>query len=83
MEGCEGFFFLFSLDGIVDSVKMIYIICDYDCDKFEVCKWLFMVVVDWLNLVDGVVWIKVDMKDQYYNMCEIIEKDMWVVELVK
>lgn len=82
-EGREGFFFLLSLDGTVDSAKMTYIIRDHDRDKFEARKRLFMAVADRLNLADGVARIKVDMKDQYYNMREIIEKDMRVVELAK
>ena len=82
-EGREGFFFLLSLDGTVDSAKMTYIIRDHDRDKFEARKRLLMAVADRLNLADGVARIKVDMKDQYYNMREIIEKDMRVVELAK
>lgn len=81
--GRQGFFHLLSLNGTVDGAKMTYIIRDHDRAKFEARKRLLIAQADRLNLASGADRIKVDMKDQYYNMREVIEKDMRVVELAK
>lgn len=79
----EGFFFLLALDGTVDNAKLTYIIRDHDRENFEARKQLFKAVAAKINERLGVEHVKVDMKDQYYNMREVIEKDMTVVELAK
>ncbi|ETY74259.1 peptidase T [Lactiplantibacillus fabifermentans] len=82
-QGREGFFFMLALDGTVDSAKMTYIIRDHDRDKFEARKALFKEAAAKINAQYDVEHIKIDMKDQYYNMREVIEKDMTVVDLAK
>jgi len=83
-SGREGFFHLLSLDGTVDAAKMTYIIRDHDRANFEARKQTFQAVADQINArFDGVERVQVIMKDQYYNMREVIEKDMTVVELAK
>ncbi|CAM3056449.1 peptidase T [Lactiplantibacillus plajomi] len=81
--GREGFFHLLSLEGTVDGAKMTYIIRDHDRAKFEARKRLFVADADAINLAQGGEYVQVDVKDQYYNMREVIEKDMGVVELAK
>lgn len=81
--GREGFFHLLALNGTVDGAKLTYIIRDHDRAKFEARKRLLIAVADQINLATGGNYVQVDMKDQYYNMREVIEKDMAVVELAK
>jgi len=82
-EGREGFFHLHKLEGTVDQASMGYIIRDHDSKKFEAQKALFKDVADKMNQAYGSERIKVVVKDQYYNMREIIEKDMTVVTLAE
>ncbi|RRK11003.1 peptidase T [Lactiplantibacillus garii] len=81
--GREGFFHLLALDGTVDGAKLTYIIRDHDRAKFEARKRLIVADADQVNLAHGGQYVQVDVKDQYYNMREVIEKDMGVVELAK
>ncbi|AVK60449.1 peptidase T [Lactobacillus sp. CBA3605] len=82
-SGREGFFHLLALDGTVDNAKMTYIIRDHDRATFEARKKTFQAAADQINAQYGVNHLKVMMKDQYYNMREVIEKDMTVVDLAK
>jgi len=82
-EGREGFFHLYSMTGDVDTAHLSYIIRDHDHDVFEDRKKLFAGVADQMNKAFGSDRVKVTIKDQYYNMREVIEKDMTVVDLAK
>ncbi len=82
-EGREGFFHLYSMNGTVDSAHLGYIIRDHDREIFEDRKKLFQGIADQMNKDFGSDRIKVTIKDQYYNMREVIEKDMTVVDLAK
>ncbi|MFC6181929.1 peptidase T [Lactiplantibacillus daowaiensis] len=82
-SGREGFYHLLSLNGTVDNAKLVYIIRDHDRAKFEDRKKTFQAAADAINARYDVERVHVDMKDQYYNMREVIEKDMTVVELAK
>ncbi|MTV81218.1 peptidase T [Secundilactobacillus folii] len=81
--GREGFFHLYKISGDVDTADLGYIIRDHDRDRFESRKKLFQGIADQMNRQYGDGTVKVTLKDQYYNMREIIEKDMSVVELAK
>lgn len=82
-EGYEGFFHLMALDGNPEEASMSYIIRDHDREKFEARKAQITHIQEELNQRFDQERIKVDMYDQYYNMKEIIEKDMSIVELAK
>lgn len=81
--GREGFFHLYKMSGDVDTADLGYIIRDHDRQQFEDRKRLFAGIADRLNAKYGDQTVQVTLKDQYYNMREIIEKDMSVVELAK
>lgn len=81
--GYEGFFHLMGLDGNVEEATMNYIIRDHDREKFEARKAKITEIQEKLNSCFDEIRVKVDMYDQYYNMREIIEKDMSIVELAK
>lgn len=81
--GYEGFFHLMGLNGNVEEATMSYIIRDHDREKFEARKAKITEIQEKLNSRFDQTHVKVDMYDQYYNMREIIEKDMSIVELAK
>lgn len=81
--GYEGFFHLMGLNGNVEEATMSYIIRDHDREKFEARKAKITEIQEKLNSRFDQTRVKVDMYDQYYNMREIIEKDMSIVELAK
>ncbi|MFC0233167.1 peptidase T [Vagococcus entomophilus] len=82
-EGREGFFHLMSLSGNPEEAKMSYIIRDHNREKFEDRKELLKKVQSKLNASFDQERILIHMYDQYYNMKEIIEKDMSIVEIAK
>lgn len=82
-EGREGFYHLLALDGTVEEAKMTYIIRDHDRDKFEARKAQILSIQKEMNQQFDTERVIVDMYDQYYNMGEIIEKDMSVIDLAK
>ncbi len=79
-EGYEGFFHLAELQGDEENARLSYIIRDHDREKFEKRKQLMSAVVRFMNDKHGENTVVLDMHDSYYNMREIIEKDMSVVE---
>lgn len=81
--GREGFFLLLSVEGNVEEAKLTYIIRDHDRQKFEAKKALLNEIVAEMNQELGQKRVKAEVKDQYYNMREVIEKDMTVVDLAK
>ena len=82
-EGTEGFFHLMSLSGSVEEAKMAYIIRDHDRSRFEERKAQLLAVQESLNARFDEPRVHVHLYDQYYNMKEIIEKDMSIIDLAK
>ncbi len=82
-EGREGFFHLTSMTGTVEEASMSYIVRDHSREKFEARKQMILDIASSLNSQFDEERVKVDMNDSYYNMREIIEKDMRPVELAE
>lgn len=82
-EGREGFFHLTSMSGTVENAEMEYIVRDHDREIFEERKALILSIADELNEDFDEERIKIEMNDQYYNMREVIEKDMRSVEIAE
>lgn len=82
-EGREGFYHLLAMDGTVDEAHSQYIIRDHDRAKFEARKQVMEDIVKTMNDSLGSERVVMNMFDQYYNMREVIEKDMTVVDLAK
>ena len=82
-SGREGFYHLMYANGVVEEAKLVYIIRDHDRKLFEAKKAYLQLVVDRLNTSLDSNRISIDMKDQYYNMAEIIEKDFRAVEVAQ
>lgn len=79
-EGYEGFFMLNEMRGTIDYTEMDYLIRDHDRAKFENKKEQMQDVVDYMNKKYGNI-IELDMKDSYYNMKEMVEPHMEIVDL--
>lgn len=82
-DGREGFFHLLALDGNVEEAKMTYIIRDHDHDKFEERKQMITDIQSKMNSQFDQDRVEINMYDQYYNMGEIIKKDMSIIDLAK
>lgn len=82
-EGREGFYHVLSIDGTVDEAHSQYIVRDHDREKFEERKQVMKDIVKKMNADLGEERVVMNMFDQYYNMREVIEKDMTVVDLAK
>ena len=82
-SGREGFYHLMYANGVVEEAKLVYIIRDHDRNLFEAKKAYLQLVADRLNASLDSNRISIDMKDQYYNMAEIIEKDFRAVEVAQ
>ncbi|NKZ27212.1 peptidase T [Vagococcus lutrae] len=82
-EGYEGFFHLMQLAGNEEEATMSYIIRDHDREKFEARKQMILDIQKELNSRFDEERVLVEMSDQYYNMKEIIEKDMSIIDLAK
>lgn len=75
----EGFFLLTRIDGTVEETKMQYIIRDHDRTEFEKRKELMKKIVEFLNSKYNNC-ISCEVKDQYYNMREMVEPVYYIVE---
>lgn len=82
-EGRQGFYHLYDFQGDVDHAEMGYIIRDHDRDRFEARKRLFQGIADQMNKEFGEKRISITLKDQYYNMGEIIQKDPTVLTIAE
>ena len=82
-EQYEGFFHLDSVNGNVEEAVGDYIIRDHDKNKFEQKKELFLKVGAFLNAKYGEGTVIIHMKDSYYNMREVIEANMHLIDKAK
>lgn len=82
-DGRQGFYHLLSLDGTVDEAHMAYIIRDFDRDGLETRKAFAAKVTEDMNAKYGEGRVKATIKDQYYNMAEVLKDHMDVVDLAK
>ena len=77
----EGFYLLHDYIGTIDAAKMVYIIRDHDKELFNQRKATLTKLVAELNKTLDRPRLTIEMKDQYYNMKDIIEKDMRSVDV--
>lgn len=81
-EKYEGFYHLNGMSGSVEKAVCEYIIRDHDRKLFEKRKTVFQAIADKLNSKYGEKIFDVELKDSYYNMREIIEGHMDIVDRV-
>ena len=82
-EGYEGFYFLDKINANCEEAELSYILRDHDREKFEAKKEFAANVAKKINEKYGKELVSVEIKDQYYNMGEIIKDHMNVVEIAK
>lgn len=82
-EGYEGFYFLDKINANCEEAELSYILRDHDREKFEAKKKFAANVAKKINEKYGKELVSVEIKDQYYNMGEIIKDHMNVVEIAK
>lgn len=82
-DGYQGFNHLQTMTGTVEEANSSYIIRDFETESFENRKATFQEIADKMNQAYGQTRVDLVIKDQYYNMRQVIEKDMMPVELSK
>lgn len=82
-EGYEGFYHLDHMEGTVEMARSAYIIRDHDRNKFEQKKQQFLQIGDFLNKKYGPDTVEILLEDSYYNMREIIEQHMHLIDNAK
>lgn len=82
-EGYEGFYHLMNIDGTVEEASASYIIRDFETESFGKRKALMKSIADQMNAELGSERVLLTLKDQYYNMKQVIEKDMTPITLAK
>ena len=83
-EKYEGFFHLDSFEGSVERAELYYIIRDHDRGLLEDKKKLLLKAVEELKARYGEGICELSIRDQYYNMREIIEPQyMFLIDYAK
>lgn len=82
-SGYEGFYHVVKMDGTVENAMIQYIIRDHDKHRFEHRKKHITDAVDFLKKRYGEDVLKLELKDQYYNMKEKVLPVFHVVETAK
>lgn len=79
-SGYEGFFHLYDIKGSVEETVVKYIIRDHDPVRFSERKKIIDDVASEIRRRHKGASVTVVMKDQYFNMKEIIEANYYIVE---
>jgi tripeptide aminopeptidase len=79
-EGYEGFFHLTAMSGTVEEASLSYIVRDHDRKLFEQKKQLLQSLTRLMNeRHPGST--QLEMRDQYYNMREMVEPKKYIIDL--
>ena len=79
----EGFYHLIGMQGTVEQTTLSYIIRDHDRQSFEGRKREMEHLVRKVNQEFGEGTAEIELRDQYYNMKEMVEPVMHVVDRAK
>ena len=79
-EGYEGFYHVDSIHGDVEKTTVAFIIRDHDREKFEQRKQTVTNTVETLNTKYGEKRFELEFNEQYRNMREMIEKELYIVD---
>ena len=82
-EGYEGFYHSIGFSGNVEQTVVNYIIRDHSRERFESRKREFQHLTNKINAEYGEGTLKLELRDQYYNMREKIEPVMYVIDIAK
>ena len=81
-EGYEGFYHMISIDGSIEDTNLVYIIRDFDKEKFEKMKKFLNDCINFLNSKYGNI-IKIEMSDTYYNMGDVLKNHKEIIDYAK
>ena len=81
-EGYQGFYHLLGIESHVEQAKLSYIIRDHDRERFEERKRFVLKCAEQMNETYGEGTVTAEVRDQYYNMKEKIDRQMHVIDLV-
>lgn len=82
-EDYEGFYHLISFNGDVEKTELSFIIRDFKADRFADRKREMEHLANKINSEFGSDTVKLEIRDQYYNMREKIEPVMHIVDLAQ
>ncbi len=82
-EGYEGFIHLMGMTGTVSEAKLYYILRDHDLGKLRAQAALMEKTAEFLNLKYGEGTVSIETKDIYYNMREMLEPYMHLIETAR
>ena len=82
-EGYEGFYYLVEVKSSCEAGELVYILRDHDKAKFLAKKEFVKELVKKVNERYGKEVVELELKDEYYNMGEIIKDHMYVVDIAK
>lgn len=80
-EGYEGFYHLVGLEGSIELTTFKYIIRDFDLNGLENRIETLRRIADSLNMKYGDNTVVLDIKHEYRNMKEIIDKNKHIVDI--
>ena len=81
-EGYQGFYHLLGISSGIEQADLSYIIRDHDKQRFDVRKRFMQKCADTINYRYGEGTCELTLRDQYYNMKEMIDPCMHVIDLV-
>ena len=81
-EGYQGFYHLLNIDSRTEEAKLSYIIRDHDRERFDDRKRFMEDCVRKMNEKYGEGTVRIELRDQYFNMKEKIDPNMHVIDLV-
>jgi tripeptide aminopeptidase len=79
-EGYEGFYHLTGMSGDEEAAELRYILRDHDRAKLEEKKAMMTAACEMLNRRYGEGTVRVELKDSYRNMREIVERYPEVID---
>lgn len=82
-EGYEGFIHLTDMKGDVVEAELLYIIRDHDHELFMEKKALVQAAADTINSRYGEGTAECEIKDTYYNMRQMVEPHMHLIERIE
>lgn len=82
-EGYEGFYHLSSMTGNVEAAMLDYIVRDFEMTAFERRKAFVADIVAGINEKYGEGAATLNMRDEYYNMEDVLKDKLFVVDLAE
>ena len=82
-EEYEGFYFLEKIKSSCEDAELTYLLRDHDKEKFLLKKQFVEEIAQKINEKYGENTVELFLKDQYYNMGEVIKEHMYVVDIAR